>query len=144
MRTIIDTIRAVSDWTEGLFGEPPTTKDIHEGFTRPCTYIQPVMMQAGGAGLAEDTFAIQVIRLAEHSRTGYLELLRDQAALRAALDEPIPVSESFYLYPEDVSFDLDRGDMALVTSFTLENVQERPEPAGNDMDEINFTIREEE
>jgi hypothetical protein len=41
---IIDTIRGLSEWIEENFGEPPTTKDLLEGFDRPCTYIQPVEM----------------------------------------------------------------------------------------------------
>ena len=44
MITIVDTIRALSALIEMLFGEPPTTKDITEGFTVPCTYIQPNYM----------------------------------------------------------------------------------------------------
>ena len=109
MRTIIDSIRAVSGLVEHLFGEPPTTKDIHEGFTRPCTYVQPIMIQAEKSGdLLLDTFEIQIIRLAEKSEIGYLDLLHYQAELREALEEPVPVSEDFNLYPEDVSFDINR------------------------------------
>lgn len=147
MRTIVDVIRAVSGWVEALFGEPPTTKDIHEGFDRPCTYVQPVMMRPGGVGLAEDTYTVQVIRLAQRSQTGFLELLEYQAKLREALDDPIPVSGSFFLYPEETAFDLDRDDMALVASFTLNNVQVRPERTGSSnrtMDELELTVREDE
>lgn len=132
MRTIIDSIRAVSGLVERLFGEPPTTKDIHEGFTRPCTYVQPIMIQAEKSGdLLLDTFEIQIIRLAEKSEIGYLDLLHYQAELREALEEPVPVSEDFNLYPEDVSFDINRQDMALVTSFTVTNAQIRPD-TGNE------------
>ena len=38
-------IRAVSAIVETTFGEPPTTKDITEGFDRPCTYVQPAVIQ---------------------------------------------------------------------------------------------------
>ena len=128
MRTIIDSIRAVSDLIEHLFGEPPTTKDIHKGFTRPCTYVQPIMIQAEKSGdLLLDTFEIQIIRLAERSEIGYLDLLYYQTKLREALEEPVPVSEDFNIYPEDVSFDINREDMALVTSFSVTNAQIRPD-----------------
>lgn len=128
MRTIVDSIRAVSGMVEALFGEPPTSKDIHEGFTRPCTYVQPVALQAENSGdLRMDTFEIQIIRLSERSEVGYLDLLRCQSALREALEEPIPVSEGFCLYPEDVSFDINRQDMALVASFTVTNAQLKPD-----------------
>ena len=71
MITIIDTIRALSDWIEGLFGEPPTTKDITEGFERPCTYIQPGTLDtAVEGGLRHDTYTMDVIRFASRTRSG--------------------------------------------------------------------------
>ena len=45
MNTMINVIRAVSGLVEQVFGAPPTTKDITEGFNRPCTYVQPTLMQ---------------------------------------------------------------------------------------------------
>lgn len=147
MRTIKDAIRAVSGVVEHLFGQPPTDQDIHEGFERPCTYVQAVSMNASGSGpVLEDAFDMEIIRLAQRRREGYLELLDYQAKLRLALAEPIPVSENFFLYPEDVSFRLDRGDMALVASFTVNNVQLRPDPedlGAVDMDELELNMREE-
>lgn len=128
MITVIDSIRAVSALVEGLFGEPPTTKDIHEDFIRPCTYVQAVSMETDDAGdLALDTYGLEIIRLAKRAESGYLELLEYQAALRKALSAPIPVDEGFSLYPEDVEFDINRRDMALVASFTVTNAQLRPD-----------------
>lgn len=144
MRTIIDTLHAVSGLVEALFGEPPTSKDIHEGFTRPCTYVQPILMRAENSGnLRLDTFEIQIIRLAERAETGYLELLQYQATLREALEEPIKVSDSFFIYPEEVSFELNREDMALVTSFEVTNVQFRPETGEEDyMEDLEITRKD--
>lgn len=147
MRTIKDAIRAVSELVERLFGQPPTDQDIHEGFERPCTYVQVVSMDAAGGGpVLEDTFGLEIIRLAERRREGYLELLEYQTKLRQALAEPIPVSGDFFLYPEDVSFRLAREDMALVASFTVNNIQLRPDPedlGAQDMEELELNMREE-
>lgn len=144
MKTIIDSIRAVSELVTELFGEPPTTKDIHEGFTRPCTYVQPVLIQADRSGdLLLDTFDIQIIRLVEKSQVGYLDLLKYQTTLREALDDPIPVSEGFVLYPEDVNFDINREDMALVASFTVVNAQLKPDTDETElMSDLNITRKE--
>lgn len=144
MRTIIDTLHAVSGLVEVLFGEPPTSKDIHEGFTRPCTYVQPILMQTENSGdLRLDTFEIQIIRLAERAETGYLELLQYQATLREALEEPIKVSDSFFIYPEEVSFELSREDMALTASFEVTNVQLRPETGEEDyMEDLEITRKD--
>lgn len=140
MITIIDTIRALSDWIEGLFGEPPTTKDITEGFERPCTYIQPGTLDtAVEGGLRHDTYTMDVIRFATRTRSGWLELLEWQAKLTAALEHPIPVQDLFVLYPEDASFDLRRDDMVLITSITLDNFQVLP-PADADVEEMDTLI----
>ncbi len=128
MITIIDTIRAVSALVEHLFGEPPTTKDITEGFTRPCTYVQPTILDtAVEGGLRHDSFTVEIIRFAQRTRKGYLELLEYQAKLTEALEHPIPVEESFVLYPEEVDFELRRDEMILITFFSVENFQLLPD-----------------
>lgn len=125
MITIIDTIRGISGWIEDHFGEPPTTKDIQEGFDRPCTYVQPVEMTTSREGeLRVDEFTIEVTRFAEKTYEGYLELLQYQAQFTELLEAPIPVSDSFLLYPENVEFEMDRDDMYLVVSFDLNNIQD--------------------
>ena len=87
MITVIDTIRAVSALVEDLFGEPPTTKDVTEGFTRPCTYVQPTLLDtAVEGGLRHDSFTVEIIRFAQRSRKGYLELLAYQEQLTEALE----------------------------------------------------------
>ena len=124
MITIVDTIRALSDLVETLFGEAPTTKDITEGFDRPCTYIQPVDIQSDRTEtLRHDVYAMELIRFATRSHQGWAELLHAQEVLAEALSRPIPVSGAFSIYPQDVSFSLRREDMVLLCSFTLENIQ---------------------
>ena len=124
MITIVDNIRALSDLVETLFGEAPTTKDITEGFDRPCTYIQPVDIQSDRTEtLRHDVYAMELIRFATRSHQGWAELLHAQEVLAEALSRPIPVSGSFSIYPQDVSFSLRREDMVLLCSFTLENIQ---------------------
>lgn len=121
---IIDTIRGLSDWIEENFGEPPTTKDLLEGFDRPCTYIQPVDMSTSKESqLRVDEFTIEIIRFSEQSYDGYLELLDYQERFTDLLEQPVPVSDSFLLYPEEVTFELDREDMALLVSFDVQNIQ---------------------
>ncbi len=137
MVTIIDTIRALSDWIEGLFGEPPTTKDITEGFERPCTYIQPGGLDtAVEGGLRHDTYEIEIIRFAARTREGYLELLDYQSRLVDVLEKPIPVGDMFLLYPEDVDFSLQREDMLLIATFSVENLQVLPVEEPEDTMEI--------
>ena len=142
MITTIDIIRAVSDWIEGLFGEPPTTKDVTEGFTRPCTYVQPsVQDTAVESGLRHDTVTLEVIRFAPRTRKGWLELLEYQSKLTDALEAPIPVDEKFFLYPDAVSFDLRRDEMLLMTTFTVENFQLRPAEDAGAEDMETLTLR---
>lgn len=145
MITVIDTIRAVSALVEDLFGEPPTTKDVTEGFTRPCTYVQPTLLDtAVEGGLRHDSFTVEIIRFAQRSRKGYLELLAYQEQLTEALENPIPVEEEFLLYPEDVSFSLRREEMTLVATFSVENFQLLPdgEADAETMELLNWNGKE--
>lgn len=124
MTTIIDTVRGLSEWIETEFEDPPLTKDITEGFDRPCTYIQPVDLSTSREGdLRLDEISFDIIRFAEKSDRGYLELLQYQEKFAELLMQPIPISDSFFLYPEDVEFELRRDDMLLIVSFTVENIQ---------------------
>lgn len=128
MITIIDTIRAVSDLMEEIFDEAPTSKDITHGFDRPCTYVQPTGIETErSGGLRHDTYSLQIIRFAERSYLGYQDLMKYQIALTDALEQPIPVSESFVLYPENVSFSLRRDEMVLLCEFSVQNIQALPE-----------------
>lgn len=124
MRTIIDVIQAVSGMIEAEFGAPPTTKDIREGFDRPCFYAEPYQMRRDKAGdMPHDTFGIRIFYFSPRTDRGYLDLLQKQTALQDMLDASIPVSEDFLLFPEDVNFEIQREDMALIADFTVENVQ---------------------
>lgn len=124
MITLIDTIRGISECIEETFGEAPVTKDVQEGFDRPCTFVEPVDLATSlESELRVDEITIEITRFSEFSYKGYLELLEYQKTLSELLLKPIPVSETFYLYPEDVEFELDRNDMFLVCSFALNNIQ---------------------
>lgn len=128
MTTATNVIRAVSGLVERIFGEPPTTKDITEGFTRPCTYVHTTGADADKqSGLRHDILHLQIVRFAETNYMGWAELLRFQEELTMALLEPIPVDDMFYLYPEDVSIDLRRDEMAMFADFSVENFQLLPD-----------------
>ena len=128
MNTMIDVIRAVSGLVEQVFGDPPTTKDITEGFDRPCTYVQPTLMQTSlEGGLRHDSYSIEIIRFGPRTRDGWLDLLEAQASLAETLENPIPISSTFFLYPEEVNFDLRRDEMTLITSFDVDIFQIRTE-----------------
>lgn len=145
MITITDVIRAVSGMVERLFGEPPTSKDITEGFERPCTYVHTTGTDVDRPGdMRHDVIHLQVVRFAERSYMGWSELLRYQEALTMALLEPIPVDDMFYLYPEDVSIDLRRDEMAMFADFSVENFQILPNAEGDadTMETLNLRRKE--
>lgn len=128
MITITDVIRAVSGMVERLFGEPPTSKDITEGFERPCTYVHTTGTDVDITGdLRHDLTHLQIVRFAERSYMGWSELLRYQEVLTMALLEPIHVDDMFCIYPEDVSIDLRRDEMAMLADFSVDNFQLLPD-----------------
>lgn len=143
MITIVDTIRALSALIETLFGEPPTTKDITEGFTIPCTYIQPNYMETYREGeMQHDTYELEIIRMAEHTKQGYLSLLEWEAKLALALQEPVVVENEFFLYPDEVSFEIEREDMLLRTTLTVETYQLRKEDEADMMETLNVSRKD--
>lgn len=124
MRTVIDVIKALSGMIETVTGSPPTTKDVTEGFDRPCTWIRPLSIDPEAVrGLQRDYLEIEIVYFAPKSREGWNTLLHVQAALTEALREPVAVSETFAIYPEDLEFVPIREDMTLVCTFNLENYQ---------------------
>ena len=141
MITITDVIRAVSGMVERLFGEPPTSKDITEGFERPCTYVHTTGTDVDRPGdMRHDVIHLQVVRFAERSYMGWAELLRYQEALTMALIEPIPVDDMFCLYPEDVSIDLRRDEMAMFADFSVENFQLLPDADADEPEMENVIL----
>ena len=145
MITITDVIRAVSGMVERLFGEPPTSKDITEGFERPCTYVHTTGADVDRPGdMRHDVIHLQVVRFAERSYMGWSELLRYQDALTMALLEPIPVDDMFYLYPEDVSIDLRRDEMAMFADFSVENFQLLPDADADEQEMENVILTRKE
>ena len=128
MITIVDMVRAVSGVAERVFGAPPTTKDVREGFTRPTTYLTPVAMRTERqGGLRHDSADLELVYFAQRTDRGWIDLLRAQEKLADALCAPIPVTDSFHLLAEEVAFDAVREDMALYCTFSVETYQQLDE-----------------
>lgn len=119
--TVIENIRMVTAMLEELDGSPPITKDLREGFPRPCTYIEPTSTEltggAGGEEITEET-DIRITYFGEETDTGYIDLLKFQNALSERLSMPI-IGDNFVVYPDGVSFDLDRDEMVLECEFSI-------------------------
>lgn len=147
MITIVEIIRAVSGMVETVFGTPPTTKDIREGFERPCTYLSELYSDVSREGkLRHETAQLELVRFAARTDRGWIDLLRAQAALTEALERPIRVDEQFHLVAEEVDFDPVREDMALYCTFSVEWFQEAPEDdwRGDSKDEMEVLEVDEE
>ena len=127
MITIVDVMRAVSRTAETVFGAPPVTKDLKEGFPRPCTKLSLLYSDVSREGaLRHETAELELVRFAARTDRGWIDLLRAQAALTEALERPIRVDESFHLVAEELDFDPVREDMALYCTFSVEWFQEIP------------------
>lgn len=124
MITIIDVIRAYSGVVEGLFGKPPTTKDLIEVNDRPCTYIQGDVQTELEAGLQHDTFSLTLVYYAPFADRGYKDMLNAQHRISVALSAPVKVEEEFHLLPDSVDIDVIREEMVLVCTFEVECYQE--------------------
>lgn len=124
MITIVDTIRAISGLVERVFGEPPTTKDITEGFDRPSSYVQVTKAEAELTnGMLHEEQTFEIIRFGERTDLDYLQMLRDETTLTMALTKPIHVLGDFYIYPDEVESEIRRDEMVLIVTFSIENFQ---------------------
>lgn len=127
MITATEIIKALSDMIETVTGAPPTTKDVTKGFPRPCTWVRPLDIQPEAVrGLQRDLLDMEIVYFAPRSWEGWKTLLKVQADFAAVLTNPVPVSDTFLLYPEDLEFVPSREDMTLVCTFSLENYQLLP------------------
>lgn len=138
MITEVEIIKALSGLIETITGSPPTTKDITEGFERPCSWIRPLDIQPEAVrGLQRDYLEIEIVYFAPQSWQGWKQLLQVRSALTNALREPVPISDTFAIYPEDLDFVPIRDDMSLTCTFSLENYQLIP-PTQDEIDRPNM------
>lgn len=125
MITTAKIIKGLSAWIEAKFGEPPITKDVVEGFDRPCTFVSVTNATTGREGdLRHDTFEVEIVRFTAKSYKGYKDLLTAQDTFSAAFEQGyIAIEGMFYIYPDAIDYDLDREDMLLTVTFTIDNFQ---------------------
>ena len=139
MKTIIDVVRAVSELAETLCGERPMTKDVREGYKRPCSWVEPTMVNTAREGtLRHDTYQIEIVREGTDTHRGWADLLHWQETLAQALAEPIKLDAEFFVYPEDIDFDISRDEMYLQATFTVDLYQIPPDPYAEVMEELEL------
>jgi len=130
MINLTDCMRAVSGALEREFGAAPVTKDIREGFPRPATFLHAADVTSSMEGLVRhDIYRFEITRFSRDDEQGYLDLIVYQERLRRLLSKPIPVTGAFWLYPDEVDFEIVMSDYALVAGFEAENYQVDPKAA---------------
>jgi len=124
---LTECIAGLSGMVETVFGAPPVTKDVREGFTRPATYLTPIDARADRTGaLRHETVFFELVHFAARTDRGWKDLLTAHKALVAALEGPVRVADGFHLLAEDADFDLDRETMSLTCTFEVELFQASP------------------
>lgn len=119
-----DIIKGLSGAVESAFGKPPITKDIREGFERPCTYLDLVDMTIGRESLLEHSeMTFELVYFSNNSHSGFLDLVNAQKKMHELFTNPIRISDFFCVYAEETEFELDRDEMYVVCRFELEVFQ---------------------
>lgn len=145
MVTIIEIIKAVTETLETAFPNIEVmNKDISKNYPRPCLYIDVDSGSDSTVGaLLEQTHGISVFYFAENMEKGFLDLLKVRNSFSAILHEPINVTEDFYVYPDNIVYDISRLDMALKVSFDVQTIQEEEETETELVETLEINIKKE-
>lgn len=142
MITIIDIIKAVTETMETAFPDVEVmNKDISKGYPRPCLYIDVEGGSDSTVGaMMEQTHTLSVYYFAESIEKGFLDLLKVRNEFTTILDGRINVIEDFYIYPDNITYDISRLDMALKVSFDVQTVQDREESEEDYVEELEINM----
>lgn len=124
---LTECIAGLSGMVETVFGAPPVTKDIREGFVRPATYLTPIdAVQDRTGDLRHETYSFELVHFGAKTDRGWKALLTAHRDLVSALEGPVRVDDGCHLLAEDTDFDLDRDTMSLTCTFEVQLFQESP------------------
>lgn len=134
METIIDSIKAITTTLQTAFPDAQVmNKDVEKGYIRPCMYID---VEGGSdepaGGYIQQTHNIAVYYFAKNINTGFLELLKVRNQFTDLLKNRINVADDFFIYAENIHYDISSLDMVLKVTFDITTVQD---PDGTDENE---------
>ena len=144
MITLADVIRGITKAVEQKTGLAFTHKDIQQGFTRPCFFLDFDTAENGDfSQIQEDVYRFRLYYFCERRGTGYATLIRMRDKIRDVLSEGIPV-DGGTVWADEEECSINRDDMVLITTFTTQIDQIKTESDVSDvMEEISIEMGDE-
>jgi len=146
METIVDSVKAITQTLETVFPSAKVmNKDVEDGYKRPCMYIDV----EGGSDepngeYIQQTHNIAVYYFAESINKGSLELLKIRNQFTDLLRKRINVGGDFFIYAENINYDISSLDMALKVTFDIQTVQPPDDIDENDyIENLEVNIKKE-
>lgn len=129
MITLKNCIEAVAAALERLVSIAPIARSDLQGVTDPGLYIVPADIQSEMIGEnRHDMYELVVAWYGNRATDRYIDLLEMQAIFAGLFMAPIavPGEPAFFIYPEQVRYDLDAQEGTLFATFII-NIYQSPD-----------------
>ena len=142
LTSVIDVIRALSELIEKEYPDYPVVDyDVDEDFPRPSYFInvENVHTEWVAVDYIRESSELEITFFAPNRYAGFSELLDMKNNLTRLFDEPLQVSDNFYVTLLDTTSELFKSDKVLTFSFTA-NIVNKVERTETDdyMEHLDF------
>lgn len=121
MTSVIDVIRALSELIEKEYPNYPVVDyDVDEDFPRPSYFInvENVHTEWVATDYVQESSDLEITFFAENRYEGFLELLDMKNNLTKLFNEPLQITDTFFVTLLETQSELFKNDKVLTFSFT--------------------------
>lgn len=138
-------LKAISKKMREGLTYPIKEVDLQKEIPRPCTVVEcDNIKNTMATSIYQDEKArITVYIFAEQTHRGYISLLNEQKKIKELLSQSLEIERGFFIYPNDLEFDIDRKDMVLICMFDMLTRQESEDNTVYEpIEELELTFKE--
>lgn len=121
LKSTIDVIRALSDLIQDKYPEFKLIDyDIEEGFEKPCFFIEPenIVTTWVATDYIQESSDLKIVFFAEDRYGELLTLLDMKNNLTMLFNEPLQITDTFFVMLLETQSELFKNDKVLTFSFT--------------------------
>lgn len=123
---VIDIVKALTTSIKSAFSDIKLENSDINKASRPSIYVDIGKISPNDiCDLRGENVELQIFYFGTKRDDGRLELLTKQAEFDTLLREPIKVSANFWVYADEVHYEIIAEDMALVCYLSIDTLQQR-------------------